>query len=158
MVKEVLLDHKVRADNVEREDIQDLKGIPGTIIDYAYIYNNEPQVINPNDNLMFNNPIITSSGIAYSSGNILIINRGIYKLTLYTFLPPGNQVSVFLNGVILNQGIFNDNYGQCIFNVPTNTSTINIVNTASVSLNLLLPTSNGTQLPINTSIIIERYF
>jgi len=41
--------------------------------------------------------------------------------------------------------------------VPTNTSTISIVNTANVNLNLLLPTGNGTQPAINASIIIERY-
>ena len=59
-----------------------------------------------------------------------------------------------MNSVIINQAVFNNNYWQCVINVLADNTTLSLINT---SLNLLLPTGNGTLQPINASIIVERY-
>lgn len=133
------------------------QGLSGGIIDYAYFYNNVLQTINSNSNINFNQPIINTSGITYLNGNILIVNQGVYKVSIYTFFQQNEQISISLNGTILSSAIFNDNYGQCILTISQDNTTMNLVNTTSTNLNLLLPTGNGSQPPINASIIIERF-
>jgi hypothetical protein len=62
-----------------------------------------------------------------------------------------------LNGTTLAQAVFNDSYGQCIVSVPSNNSTLNLVNTTATNLTLILPPSVGSEPPINASIVFERY-
>ena len=91
------------------------------------------------------------------NGNILIVNQGVYKVSVYTFFQQNEQVSISLNGNILSSAVFNDNYGQCILTILQDNTTMNLVNTTNINLNLLLPAGIGLQPPINASIIIERF-
>lgn len=137
------------------QGVQGIQGLAGGIIDYAYFYNNIIQLVPSNTNITFNQQPINTNGILYTAGNILIVNKGVYKVSVYTLSQPGQQIALSLNGSILVDAVFNDNYGQTIITVPNNNTTLNLVNTSTVNLTLPLPI--GIQLSVNASIIIERY-
>jgi hypothetical protein len=137
------------------------QGIVGAgISEYAYYYNDVNQLVQPN-NLIFFNQNLQTSGIIYNTGNILIVNPGVYRFTFLVYSVQNSQLGIFLNNVVAPSSIYNSvnsnsNYGQCVLNVAANT-TISLNSTTLGQLDIEVTTSNGTQTPLNASLIIEKF-
>lgn len=131
------------------------QGIPGGIIDYAYLYNTDQLILQTNSPAQFSNPLVLSSGITYSSGNITLVNPGLYSVYFNVQPSQPSSFALFLNSVVLPGSIYNTISGQMIVTVPINNMILNLVNVSPT--NVTIPQIlNGAQLVVNTSILIQR--
>lgn len=131
------------------------QGIPGGIIDYAYLYNTDQLILQTNSPVQFSNPLVNSGGITYSSGNIILINPGLYSVNFIIHSTQPSSFALFLNSIVLSGSIYNTNNGHMIVTVPTNNMILNLVNVSPI--NVTIPQlSNGIQLVVNASLLIVR--
>ena len=98
----------------------------------------------------------TTTGIQYSSGSITLSNPGTYKVYWLVQSQQVSQFSLTLDGTVLPGAVYNINAGQTIFEVPNSSMILQLINTTSGNVLIPISNSNGTQLGINVSIIIER--
>ena len=130
-------------------------GPQGGLLDYAYYYNVSEQTIFSNSVIIFDNPIRNSIGIQYSSGNILLINIGVYKVIFNVNSIQQNQICLHLNSIVLNESVY-ENYGSCIINTTTPNSILTLTSTTVTPITLMATNAFGTHTQINASITIER--
>jgi hypothetical protein len=131
------------------------QGIPGGIIDYAYFYNTDQLTLQPNQPVQFSNPLINSSGILYNTGNITLVNAGVYSVNFVTEPAQSSNFALFLNSIIVSGSVYNTNYGHTIVNVPSNGMTLNLVNITLSNIDIPQILS-GSQLVVNASILVQR--
>ena len=130
------------------------QGEKGGLLDYAYYYNTNQIILQPNSSVQFTNPVINTPGINYNNGNITLVNKGNYKVTWFVYNLVG-QLSLALNSVPLAESAYNSIFGNAIISVANDNSVLNLINTSNA--NIIIPvTTGGSQTGINLSITIER--
>ena len=133
---------------------QGIQGLQGGIIDYAYYYNNTQFIVQSNHAVQFNNTPINSMNIQYLNGNIILANRGIYNVQYYTFTDHTSQFALTVNGLVAPSSIYNSPNGNCILNITSDNSILQLVN---ISLsNVEIVALSGPQFSINAYIMINK--
>ena len=134
---------------------------PASILDYAYFHGNVLQDVVVDGNVLFNNTGLNTANIVYlPSGDITLVNSGVYKITYYVQANQVANVALFLNNVILPESIYaatssSINYGQCIIASASSNAVLNLKSILT-SVFVINPIPVGVLFGINTSIVIEQ--
>jgi hypothetical protein len=126
--------------------------------EWNYLYGTEQQILAPGSNVLFDVSLITSPGIQYSNGSIILINNGLYKIHFYTHTPQFEtaQFGLNLNGNTQPGTSYNSSYGYAIINVVNDNSILNLVNLSNTQVIISITDSIGTTVGVNTSILITK--
>lgn len=157
--------------NIKRLNVQSL-AVNNTeittngITEYAYIYIDGNQGLNPNDDITFTDNGIVSSGISHVPGatTITVINGGIYKIT-YTVTGFKGDPTSYVFGIVLNNTVILES--EYFSNAYTTTGTsfgnitgqllLEIPNNSTISLRNLSGTVQLQGGPaVTASIILEK--
>jgi hypothetical protein len=130
---------------------------PARVAEYAYGYDLAAQAVLQDENVSFGTNL-TTSNIGYDPilKQFLLLQPGNYRVTYYvqTDNQTQQQFALKLDATILPGSVYTSINGQSIFNSPAN-GVLSLVNVLAVPVNIPVVSVNGTQISINTSIIIE---
>jgi Collagen triple helix repeat (20 copies) len=135
----------------------------GSIADYAYIFNQFPEVVALEADVTFSDNGITSSGFFHVPGSsqITVVNSATYEISFSLSGIEPNQFALFQNGVAVPGTIYGSgagtqqNTGQAIINAFAG-DVLTIRNHSSATAVTLQVLAGGTQTNVNASILIRR--
>lgn len=145
---------------------QGVPGTPGTSStpEYGYVYNTAVQSVAVEGNVFFNTSGVKTAGITHTagSGNITLVNIGVYKVT---FSVSGTETSQFalFNGATMVPGSLygsgagtQQNSGEAIVVTTVADSVLTLRNHTSAAAVGLPTTGGGTLANVNASVLIQK--
>ena len=132
---------------------------------YGYIYNLSAQVVPLETAVLFSDNGILTAGITHGSGSadIIIVNKGDYKVVFSVSGTEPNQFTLFLNGIAIAESVYGSgagtqqNTGQAILAIAANdVLTLHNHTSAAAVILAAAPPIGGTVQAVNASVLIQK--
>ena len=138
-------------------------GPAGGIGEYAYVFNSAGETVPLEAAITFNSNGVMTSGITHAPGGagISVVNAGAYNVTFSVSGTEPNQMSLFVNGVVVPGTTYGSgagtqqNTGQAIITLAAG-DVLTVVNHSSAAAVGLAALIGGTQATANASVTIEK--
>jgi hypothetical protein len=129
------------------------------------MYNLNAQVVPLEAAVTFSNNGLGTAGFAHGLGSsdLIVVNKGDYKVTFSVSGTEPNQFALFINGVVVAESVYGSgagtqqNSGQAILAIEANDviTLRNHTSAAAVTL-AAAPPIGGTVAAVNASILIQK--
>jgi hypothetical protein len=138
-------------------------GPAGGLAEYAYVYNAAIEVVPLEAAVTFDSNGVMTPGITHAPGaaGITVANAGAYKVTFSVSATGPNQMSLFVNGVVVPGTTYGSgagtqqNTGQAILTLAAG-NVLTVVNHSSAAAVAVAALIGGTQATANASVTIEK--
>ena len=138
-------------------------GPAGGLAEYAYVYNVAGETVPLETAVSFDSNGAMTPGITHPAGaaGITVLNAGAYKVTFSVSASEPNQMSLFVNGVVVPGTTYGSgagtqqNTGQAILTLAAG-AVVTVVNHSSAAAVGLAALIGGTQATANASVTIEK--